>query len=271
MTRIIGRSRFATLVRLCLEEVLYYKAAFLINLCTPFILLGGQFLLWRALFNMSETGVIGVYTRAEMYTFLLVAFAINNLLTWSSENALSREIRSGTVAARFIRPVPFIVQSLAGMMGYMIPQFILNFTIVGVVFVAFGSHLVMPSAGTLGLALVSLTLGLALRMAMISCISLICFFTTSHLGLTWTRSAITEFFSGAIIPVTLFPAWLAAISFHTPFPLILQVPISIFLGEPTHFPLGFTFALQIGWTLVFLALHQALYAKVRRNVSFAGG
>jgi len=263
--------RFFKLVGLCLEEVLYYKAAFLFNLFTPFILLGGQFLLWRALYNMSETGVIGPYTRAEMYTFLIVAFAINNLLTWSSENNLSREIRSGTVAARFIRPVPFLTQSFAGMAGFMIPQFIVNFTIVGVIFVVFSSHLVLPSASALALALVGLVLGLALRMAMVSCISLICFFTTSHLGLTWTRTAITEFFSGALIPVTLFPVWLATISFYTPFPLILQVPISIFLGEPTHFPIAMTFALQLGWTLVFLALHQLLYTKVRKNVSFAGG
>ena len=263
--------RFIKLAGLCLEEVLYYKAAFLFNLFTPSILLGGQFMLWHALFNMSETGVIGAYTRAQMYTFIVCAFAINNLLTWSSENNLSREIRSGVVAARFIRPVPFIVQSMSGLMGFMIPQTIVNFSIVGLIFIVFGNHLVLPTIDVFVLSLLSLVLGLALRMAMVSCISLICFFTTSHLGLTWTRYAITEFFSGALIPVTLFPVWLATISFYTPFPLILQVPISIFLNEPTQFPLAMTFGLQIAWTLIFLGLHQLLYAKIRKNVSFAGG
>ena len=263
--------RFGKLVGLCLEEVMFYKTAFLFNLFTPAILLGGQFMLWHALFNMSESGIIGVYSRAEMYTFIIAAFAINNLLTWSSENNLSREIRSGTVAARFIRPVPFLVQSFAGLTGFLIPQSVVNFTIVGLLFVFFGSHLVVPSADTLALALLSLVLGLGLRMAMVSCISLICFFTTSHLGLTWTRTAITEFFSGALIPVTLFPGWLAAISFRTPFPLMLQTPISIFLNEPTPFPLGMTFIMQIMWTLVFLVLHQMLYYRVRKNITFAGG
>jgi len=264
-------SSFKKLVGLCLEEVLFYKAAFLFNLFSPFLLLGGQFMLWHSLYNMSATGTIGAYTRAEMYTFLILAFAINNLLTWSSENNLSREIRSGTVAARFIRPVPFIVQSLAGLMGFMIPQAIVNFSIIGLIFIVFSNHLVIPSLDVMALSLLSLVLGLALRMAMVSCISLICFFTTSHLGLTWTRTAITEFFSGALIPVTLFPAWLATVSFYTPFPLILQVPISIFLNEPTHFPLAMTFGLQLAWTLVFLVIHQMLHAKVRKNVTFAGG
>jgi ABC-type uncharacterized transport system permease subunit len=31
------------------------------------------------------------------------------------------------------------------------------------------------------------------------------------------------------------------------------------------------FGLQIGWTLVFLLLHRLLYAKIRKNVTFAGG
>jgi len=263
--------RFGKLAGLCLEEVLYYKAAFLFNLFTPFILLGGQFMLWHALFNMSDTDMIGVYTRPEMYTFIIAAFAIGNLLTWSSENNLSREIRSGTVSARFIRPVPFLTQSLAGMTGFLIPQSIVNFTIVGLLFIFLGNYLVIPSPDNFIFALISLILGLVLRMVLVSCISLICFFTTSHLGLTWTRTAITEFFSGALIPVSLFPGWLAAVSFATPFPLMLQTPISIFIGEPTYFPLAMTFALQIGWTLVFLMLHQLLYAKIRKNVTFAGG
>ena len=263
--------RFIKLAGLCLEEVLYYKAAFLFNLFTPFVLLGGQFMLWRTLFNISETGVIGVYTRPEMYTFIILAFAIGNLLTWSSENNLSREIRLGTVAARFIRPVPFLFQSIAGMTGFLVPQSVVNFTIVGLLFVFARNHLVLPHINTLFLALISLILGLILRMILVSCISLLCFFTTSHLGLTWTRTAITEFFSGALIPVSLFPSWLAAISFVTPFPLMLQTPISIFLNEPTYFVLPITFALQIGWIIVFFLLHQILFSKVRKVVSFAGG
>ena len=256
---------------LSLEEVIYYKAAFLFNLFTPFVLLGGQFMLWSTLYNLSDSDIIGVYTRQEMYTFIIVAFAINNLLTWSNENNLSREIRSGIVAARFIRPVPFLVQSLAGMAGFLIPQAIVNFVIVGLLFVFWGSHLVIPSLNILILSLLSLALGLILRMVLVSCISLLCFFTTSHLGLAWTRTAITEFFSGALIPISLFPSWLAAVSFYTPFPLMLQIPISIFLGEPTHFPVKVTFGLQLVWIVIFFIFHQLLYGKIRKNITFAGG
>jgi ABC-2 type transport system permease protein len=256
---------------LYLQGALFYKKTFLLNLFTPLVLLGGQFMLWRSLYNLSETGIIGSYDRAGMYTYIIIAFAINNLLTWSSENNISREIRSGLIIARCMRPVPFLYQSLAGLTGSMLPQALVNFAMAVLLFTLFGSHLALPSLTAIPLALLSLLLGIILRMMLVSCFSLLCFYTTSHLGLSWTRTALTEFFSGALIPISLYPGWLKTISYGTPFPLMLQTPISLFLGETTHMPLLVTFGLQIGWIAVFLVLHEVLYAKIRKNLTFAGG
>lgn len=263
--------QFNKLMGLYLQGALFYKKAFLLNLFSPLVLLGGQFMLWRSLYNLSKSGVIGSYDRAGMYTYIIVAFSINNLLTWSSENNISREIRSGLIVSRCMRPVPFLYQSLAGLTGSMLPQAFVNFTVALILFVIFGNHLALPSLAAIPLAFLSLLFGILLRMMLVSCFSLLCFFTTSHLGLSWTRTALTEFFSGALIPITLFPGWLKTVSYATPFPLMLQTPISLFLGEATPFPLPVTFGLQIGWTAVFLVLHEVLYSKIRKNLTFAGG
>ena len=263
--------RFGKLFSLYLQAVLFYKAAFFFNLFTPLVILGGQFLLWRSLYNMNETGFIGSYNRAAMYTYIIAAFAINNLFTWSSENNISREIRSGLIVARCIRPVPFLTQSLAGLTGSMLPQAVVNFTITGLLFAIFGGYLALPSFAALPIAFMSLFFGILLRMMVVSFFSLLCFFTTSHLGLSWTRSALTEFFSGALLPISLFPGWLKTVSYCTPFPLMLQTPVSIFLGENPPLPLPLTFAAQAGWIVIFYALHEILYAKIRRNLTFAGG
>lgn len=263
--------RFWKLAGMYLQGALFYKKAFLLNLFSPLILLCGQFMLWRALYDMSETGVIGSYGRAGMYSYIIIAFAIHNLFTWSSENDISREIRSGMIVARCIRPVPFLSQSMAALTGAMLPQAVVNFSIVGLLFALFGRHLAMPSLTALPLAAASLLLGVILRMLVVSCTSLLCFFMTSHLGLSWTRSALNEFFSGSLIPISLFPVWLKTVSYCTPFPLMLQTPLSLFLGEETPLPLPVAFGLQIAWILLFYLLHQAMYAKIRKNLTFAGG
>lgn len=262
--------RFWKLVGLTIQARMYYRIGFLLSLLTPLVLLGGQFLLWRALYAQEGAALAG-YTRADMFTYILIAFAMNNLLTWTSENVLSREIRSGTVIARRIRPVSFLTQTLSDLLGNMLLQGVVNTLIVGLIFALFSSQFSMPSPTSLLLFAVSLALGMLLRMLLVSCFSLLCFFTTSHLGLTWTRTALTDFLSGALIPVALFPAWLQTVSYASPFPLMLQVPVALFLGRALPMAVPLTFALQIAWSLVFFGLHQLLYGYIRKNATLAGG
>ncbi len=217
---------FAKLVSLTMQSSLFYRSAFLLTMISPLILLGGQFMLWHNLYLSSGGAAIGGFTSKDMYAYILISFFINNLLTWSTENMLSREIRSGKVVSRCLKPVSFLSQSLADMTGYAIPQALVNGIVTAALFLLFSQNIAMPDAVMLPAAILSLALGLLLRMMMVSCFSLLCFFTTSHLGLSWVRTALMDFFSGALIPVSLFPGFLTTIAWLTPFPLMVQTPVA---------------------------------------------
>ncbi|MFV0400312.1 MAG: ABC transporter permease [Oscillospiraceae bacterium] len=262
---------FLKLMTLSIQGKLYYKTSFVLNLLTPVVLLVGQYLLWGSLYGMQGGGDIGSMSRADMYSYILIAFAINNLLTWSSENALSREIRSGTVVSRCVRPVSFLSQSVSEMVGSQLLQGAVNFTVVILGFALFSRYLTLPSLQSVLLFIPCFVLGCLLRIMLVDIFSLLCFFTTGHLGISWTRRALFEFFSGAVIPVTLFPAWLRTVAYYTPFPYMLQAPTSILLGQELAVSLPLLFTLQVGWTVAFLLLHALLYGKIRKNLTVAGG
>jgi ABC-2 type transport system permease protein len=261
---------FAKLVSLTMQSALFYRSAFLLSMITPLILLGGQFMLWHSLY-VTGSGEIGGFSSKDMYAYILISFFINNLLTWSTENMLSREIRSGKVVSRCLKPVSFLSQSLADMTGYVIPQALVNGIVTAVIFILFSKSIALPDDAMLPAAICSLALGLLLRMLMVGCASLLCFFTTSHLGLSWVRTALMDFFSGALIPVALFPGWLKTVAWMTPFPLMVQTPAALFLKQTLYLPVWATILMQLAWAAVFFFIHQALYEKVRRTVSFAGG
>lgn len=263
--------RFFKLMAITMQGRMYYRTSFLLNLVTPLILLAGQYLLWDSLYRLQGGANIGTFSRPEMLSYILVAFAIQNLLTWSSENTLSREIRSGDIVARRMRPVSFLSQSLADMCGNLVLQAVVNGGVVLLAFLLFSSQLATPSLGQLGVFLPCLLLGLLLRMMLVHTFSLLCFYTTSHLGITWTRQAITDFFSGALIPVALFPAWLQSVSYAMPFPLMLQVPIAVLFGQPLPISLPRVFVLQAFWILLLYALHWLLYGHIRKTTTLAGG
>lgn len=227
-------------------------------------------MLWIALYYQQSEAIGGI-TREEMFSYILIAFALNNLLSFSTENILSREIRNGTVVARCVRPVSFLGQIISEMLGFLIIQGIVNLIIVIIVFVLFGSYMIIPSLSSLVLFIPCAVLSVILRIMLIEISSLLCFFSTGYLGISWTRDALMNFFSGAFVPVALFPSLLKQIAYMTPFPYILQVPISILLNQEPPVSIFRIFITQSVWIIFLLLLHSLVYGYIRRNMNIAGG
>ena len=162
---------------------------------------------------------------------------------------------------------------MAQMLGTLLTQGAVNLLLVFAGFACFGKYMTVPSVSALAAFVPCLLLAVALRLLMIEVFSLLCFFTTGYLGIAWTRVALFDFFSGAMIPVVLFPGWLKTAACCTPFPYMLQVPVAVLLGQETVAGFGMPgiYGLQIVWILVFLALHVILYGLARRNLTIAGG
>lgn len=262
---------FWKLTSLSMQGHLYYRTSFFINLLSPVILLFGQYLLWAALYAQQEGRPIGGMTREEMFSYILLAFAVSNLLNWSGENVLAKEIKSGMIVARCIRPVSFLTQYVAQMMGLLLLQGLLNLIIVLVGCGCFAGYMSAYSGAAVMTFLPCLFLAVVLRLLMIDVFSLLCFFTTGYLGISWTREALFDFFSGAMIPVVMFPEWLKRLAGCTPFPYMLQVPVAVLLGQELGIGMPYVFGIQIFWILVFLALHSLIYGLARRNMTIAGG
>ena len=262
---------FLKLTAMSLQSQMYYRTSFFLNLLSPMVLLAGQYLLWHALYQQQPDHIISGMDAAQMYSYLLIAFTLNHIMGWSSENALSKEIKNGTVVKRCIRPVSFLSQSVAEMTGTLLPQLALNLIIASAGFLLFGRFLLVPSLQNIVLFLPCMAGALLLRILLIELCSLLCFYTTGYLGISWTRNAIFEFFSGALIPIVMFPGWLKSMAYMTPFPYMIQIPISILLGQELNVPLFQVYAVQFFWIGIFLALHGLFYKNIRKNLTIAGG
>ena len=262
---------FLKLTAMSLQSQMYYRTSFFLNLLSPMVLLAGQYLLWHALYQQQPDHIISGMDAAQMYSYLLIALTLNHIMGWSSENALSKEIKNGTVVKRCIRPVSFLSQSVAEMTGTLLPQLALNLIIASAGFLLFGRYLLVPSLQNIVLFLPCMVGALLLRILLIELCSLLCFYTTGYLGISWTRNAIFEFFSGALIPIVMFPGWLKSMAYMTPFPYMIQIPISILLGQELNVPLFQVYAVQFFWIGIFLALHGLFYKNIRKNLIIAGG
>lgn len=262
---------FFKLITISIQSQLYYKISFLLNMLTPVVLLIGQYLLWNSLYHMQSVNAIGKIEKKEMFSYLLIAFAVSNLFSWSNENKLSNEIRNGTVVSRCIRPMSFLYQNIADMIGVLLLQGIVNIIIIIIGFLFFSRYMQIPTFINLIIFIPCLLLGILLRLMLNDVFSLICFFSTGYLGIAWIRNALYNFFSGALIPVILFPKWLKTVTYITPFPYMLQIPIAILLERKLSMLFWKIICIQFFWIGIFLLLHCFIYYHVKKNITIAGG
>ncbi len=263
--------KFIKLVSISLQSRMYYKSGLYMSLLSPIVLLMGQYLLWGSLYGVDGATSIGGLTKEYMFSYILLSFATNYLLVWSTETQLSREIISGTIVARCIRPAYFLTQNLSEIVGSMIPFGISNSVIVIIGLTVFAPFMLVPSIINWLWFIPCFLLSIILRVMFIEVFSLLCFYTTSHNGLSWTRRAIYDFFSGALIPIALFPPILKTISDFTPFPYMINAPISVLLGDIASINIGMILIVQIIWITVLLILHYVFFAKISKNLTIAGG
>jgi ABC-2 type transport system permease protein len=103
------------------------------------------------------------------------------------------------------------------------------------------------------------------------CVQLIGFWILDARGAEQLCVAVTMFFSGFIVPVTLFPSWLDAVARALPFVAILQVPGEVFLGEHHGTELLGVLALQAAWAVTLLAIGRHLLGRATHRVVVHGG
>ena len=114
--------KFFTLLRISIKSNVYYRTSMILNMLTPLVVLLGQIFMWRGLYNLSSDNSFAGMTKSMMYSYILIAFVLNNLMNWSTESRLSKEIRNGDVVAKIIRPTSFLSQNIANMFGGVIVQ-----------------------------------------------------------------------------------------------------------------------------------------------------
>ncbi len=166
---------FFIYLKISIKSKLYYRSSLILNMISPIVVLCGQLLLWRGLFNVGSASDYIDMSRKSMFTYILIAFVLNNSLNWSTENSLSKDISSGTVISKMLRPTTFFSQNIADMLGGVIVQGMFYVILFLGIFIINAKNLYVPSGFKIIIFLLSALLGMLLRLAINDFFSLLFF------------------------------------------------------------------------------------------------
>ncbi|HET8560378.1 MAG TPA: ABC-2 family transporter protein [Marmoricola sp.] len=211
------------------------------------------------------------YDVGTMSAYVWLSQGMLGLVNLYGGHELGERIRTGDIAVDFARPLDLQLSYLARFVGNrafsLVPRGIPS-VLVGVLTVG----MTMPTAAlpyVLGLA--SVLLGVAVSFACVYAIHVLGFWLVETRGLQLLYMVVSGFCAGLFVPLSLFPGWLHALAYATPFPSILMTPVDVLSGQVVGSAAVHAVLVQVVWLGGVLLLGRVLTNAGLHRLEVQGG
>lgn len=217
-------------IRISWSKTLAYKLNFLLLVIGPtLVFFFVKYNLWTAIYSLEGVSSIQGYSLDAMLHYQIWGLMVGFLVQGYNSMNLAEDIRLGRISSYLIYPFnfwPYQTASFIGFQGIQCGVAALSFSLLvlsGLLHDWTWFNLLSGSGFSLLMGLfwyqISYLIGLA------------AFWLEETWVLRVMFMTISQFLSGAIIPLEIYPSWLVAGLKWTPFPYLTYVPIKIFMGE----------------------------------------
>lgn len=251
-----------------MQNTLAYRTSYVLTFVSNFIVLISTYALWRAIYG-GRAELAGM-TWDQMKSYLFVAFACNALLSYYSESRISGKILDGSITADLLKPLDFQEARFAETVGSTVIEGGLTVVILAIALTA-ASGISTPDPLHAALFMASLALALLVKFGIVYIASLLCFWSTGSLGIIWSRTAITNLFSGALVPLSFFPGWLERLALALPFQSIVHTPSAIYLEQVDALGALRLVLIQLAWGVGLWFAGKLLWTSAVKQVTIHGG
>ena len=262
------------IARLTLLRLMAYRMRFVTGIATYAIFVGGQWFIWKAIFEARGPGAeIGGLTLAQLTTYLAVGYMARSAYFTNLDSEIAGKFQNGDVALDLMKPISPLGQWLALATGecafrvlfFALPMACVLVPVFGVTAPAGDGWWQFPALFLLAF-LINHELNVATGIA--------CFFLEDVTALTSLKRNLLMLLSGLMVPLHFLPDAVAAAVSWLPFAVISYWPVMAWVGElGVHGHPGFLHiaALGLGWLAVLHLGNRALWAKARGRLEVQGG
>ena len=260
-------------------EEMAYKAGIFAWLIITILQLSCIIFLWVAVYSNATTDVINGFTFKQM----IVYFVFTNIFEFTCLGSqtlhdINTEIKDGTIAISFIKPISYRLRFLFRCMGGCASRVILmgipGFTIAYIIFVKMG-YIKIGSVPVFLIHIVLFLISMVLAAAIYDTVDYICgvccFYTTAAFGLNQAKEVAVNFLSGVLIPLSFFPGNFGKIAEILPFAGLSQNPIYILTQTADIKTSVFFIVKSVVWFVILGILAKGLFYHASKKITVQGG
>lgn len=252
---------------------LQYRAAALGGLVCQFFWGAMAILAFKAFYESDPAAFPMEFQALSSYIWLQQALLVMISMI-GIDNAFMDIIQSGNVAYELCRPVHVYPMWYARSAASRVSGGFLRCAPPLLVALLLPAPFGLMLPGDLGAFmwfLLSLALAVGVVTAIEMIVAMITFHTISARGVRLIAVGVTDFFSGAIIPLPFFPEGIRQVMELLPFSSMQNVPLRIYTGDICGTEMAYHMALQVFWLVALVALGKLLEYMELKNVVIQGG
>jgi ABC-2 type transport system permease protein len=264
---LMRKYRYVTLV--AYRRAVTYRGAYLLSLLGNIVRVIAFAALWQAaLFGQNDINGI---SKQSFMTYVLMAFALDGLLSFRTEGVIANSVRTGEVTSDLIRPVDHQFLHFSNALGTALVEGIWLIIITGVL----GSvwlDMAFPKDLYSGLAFVlSVLLALVIKYDLAYLTGVAAFWLTDIRGLIVSRSTVVGILGGAYFPLEFLPQSVRKLLNLLPFSGTSAMPARIFTGQVTGTAVWLTLSQQLFWAAAMWFLARIAWKRAIRRLEINGG
>ncbi|WDQ99179.1 ABC-2 family transporter protein [Devosia sp. J2-20] len=250
---------------------LAYRNAVWAGIFGDLVFIFARIAIWISVYGATSGATVDGFTLPDMVTYALLAGPV---LYWDFSrlvNEVGEAVQTGDVTVFLLKPLYYPAYLLAAHFGHFAFKLLLIVLPIGlVVWLTYG--LVPPASPFHGLAFLAFwALSFAVLFTLATLAGLLAFWLMTVFALEWFLMSLMTLLSGGLVPLWLFPDWLAAVAGHLPFAWVSYYPAAVYLGK---FDAGQTllyFGIGLSWLLALLAGLGWLWSRARDRLVVQGG
>jgi len=261
--------KYLHVIGIGIQNNLTYRFNYLTRTLFSFIPLFAMIALWQKIGGAEHSG----WTLAEtVFYYLLVA--VVDVFTAVNEDdwQIAADIREGNISQFLLKPIDYLWYRLCLFFSGRIAFVMMAFIPLAVFIFCFRSYFLLPASTAAMIVFpFSLLLTALLQFFISYAMAMLAFWLLEISTLIFILFAFEYIASGHMFPLDVLPPVLQHVLACTPFPSMLYVPISIYLGKISGSGVALGLLTQLFWVVVMYGVARLMWRRGIRKYSAYGG
>lgn len=260
--------KYFSLIRCGFLEAMVYRNNYIVSMLANFLQVLVLYYVWKSVFHCQH--VVNGYTWNHMKQYVFISFLCNCTFSFGFEMHTAGRIIKGDIILDLLKPIGYREMLFFRLLGTAGMEFLITFVVTAIMFVIVNGLEAIPLLRVF-IMIISLLVGQGIKFQIQYLFSMLCFYTDNAYGVVMAREILTNFFSGSIIPLVMFPPLLKNIADMLPFSGIVFIPCSIFMGTYTINETIIAIVFQIFWCVFLFFIGNIVWKKASAVIVIYGG